>query len=121
MKTCLEKLSKANRWRIRTGELASNDASGWNGDFLVPLEGDYWRVRISDGVGWRHLSVANAQRSTLPSWNVMRRLKDYFFADESWVVQFHPAKSENVNEHPWVLHLWEPLNETLPRPPVILV
>lgn len=121
MRTCLEKLCRANRWRIRSGQLASDDTAGWNGDFLVPLEGEYWRVRLSDGWGWRHLSVSNAQKKVLPPWNVMCRLKEAFFGDDSWVVQFHPAKSDHVNDHPFVLHLWEPLEDKLPQPPVILV
>jgi hypothetical protein len=134
MATCLEKLSRANRWRIRVGSklslhnpaveafLASEDTAGWNGSFIVPLGGQLWHVRISDGWGWRHLSVTNAQRpTTVPSWEIMCRLKDLFFGDDAWVVQFHPAKEDYVNDHPGCLHLWEPLNETLPKPPVVVV
>jgi hypothetical protein len=119
--TTLEKLRNANRWRIKTGEMGSEDTDGWNGCFLVPLDGELWNVMISDGMGWRHLSVANARAKVLPSWTIMCRLKACFFSDDSWVVQYHPAQSEYVNDHPFVLHLWEPLEETLPRPPVILV
>lgn len=130
--TALEKLCRANRWRIRKGmqigrrevpeELVSDETAGWNGDFLVPLEGQIWHVRISDGMGWRHLSVTNAQKaSMLASWGIMCRLKDAFFADDSWVIQFHPAKDDNINDHPYCLHLWEPLDEPLPKPPIVMV
>jgi hypothetical protein len=119
--TCLEKLRKAERHRIVNGKLASKDIDGWNGDFLVPLEGGIWHVRISDGWGWRHLSVTSAQTRDLPSWQVMCRLKEMFFSDDSWVVQFHPPKSENINDHPYCLHLWESLETPVPTPPVILV
>jgi hypothetical protein len=121
MATTVEKLSRAYRWRVRTGTYASSEFDGWNGHFLVPLDGELWLVRISDGCGWRHLSISNSQRKMLPSWNIMCRVKDAFFGDDSWVVQFHPAKADCVNDHPFVLHLWEPLNETLPHPPVVLV
>jgi hypothetical protein len=119
--TCLEKLSRANRWRIRTGEFASDETDGFNGHFLVPLEGELFHVILSDGMGFRHLSVSNAQKRTLPSWTVLRRLKETFWGDDSWVVQYLPAKDDYVNDHKWVLHLWEPLNQELPKPPIILV
>lgn len=119
--TTVEKLRRVERHRITKGEFASNETSGWNGYFMVPLDGEIYFVRISDGLGWRHLSVSNAQHKVLPPWQAMCRLKDMFFGDESWVVQYHPAKEDYVNDHPFTLHLWEPLNEELPKPPVFLV
>lgn len=119
--TTVEKLRRAERWRIKTGEYASSELDGWNGNFLVPLDGEIWYVRLSDGWGWRHASISNAQRKVLPSWTIMCRVKDAFFSDDSWVVQFHPAKTDYVNDHEFVLHLWESLEEPLPKPPVILV
>jgi len=119
--TTLEKLIRANRWRIRTGRYASEDQDGWNGAFLVPIDGEMWHVMISDGMGWKHLSITNAQKKSLPSWGVMCRVKDLFFSDDEWCVQFHPAKDDNINDHPYCLHLWMPLNETMPRPSIILV
>ena len=122
---------KAERWRIRVGDrrlanpalaqLAGSSEDGWNGDFLVPLDGELWHVRLSDGIGWRHLSVSNAQKKMLPTWNIMCRLKACFFADDVWVVQYHPAQEDYINDHPFTLHLWEPLNEELPKPPVFMV
>lgn len=112
---------KANRWRIRDGKLGSDETAGWNGAFMVPLEGNIWQVIISDGMGWRHLSITNSQRRQLPSWNIMCRIKDLFFGDEDWAVQFHPAKDDYVNVHEFVLHLWQPLNEELPKPLIVMV
>jgi hypothetical protein len=119
--TCLEKLSRANRWRIRTGPMGSNDASGWNGAFLVPVNGEIYQVILSDGMGWRHLSVVNAQKKKLPDWTTMCRFKDLFFPDDSWVCEFHPANDDYVNEHPFCLHLWESIDEPMPHPPVVFV
>lgn len=129
--TCTEKLCRANRWRIRKGvcaigpvpsaSLASTDEDGWNGHFLVPLEGEMWHVIISDGGGWRHLSVSNAQRKILPSWNIMCRLKDAFFDDEAWCVQFHPPKQANINDHPFCLHIWENIDREMPVPHYTMV
>ena len=117
MSTTLEKLRRAERWRTK----GSDATCGWNGDFLVPLDGELWHVRISDGSGWRHASVSNAAHKVTPSWATMSRIKACFFADDSWVVQFHPGKDDHVNDPEYCLHLWEPLNEPLPKPPVILV
>lgn len=114
--TSLEKLCRANRWRIKIGSFASTEASGWNGHFLVPLDGELWHVIISDGMGWKHLSISNGQRKMLPTWTIMCRAKDLFFGDDEWAVQYHPAKDDNVNDHPYCLHLWAPLNEELPKP-----
>jgi hypothetical protein len=119
--TCLEKIARANRWRVRTGKYGSNETAGFNGLFLVPLEGELWKVIISDGAGWRHLSVSNAQKRVLPDWTVMRRLKEAFFSDEDWVVQYFPAKSEYINDCEWCLHLWQPLDQELPVPHLTLV
>jgi hypothetical protein len=124
--TSLEKLCRANRWRIRQttdvrSRIASSDSDGWNGVFIVPLEGEFWNVQIADGAGWKHLSVSNAQKKVMPSWNIMARLKDLFFGDDEWAVAYFPARQDYVNDHPFCLHVWAPLNETLPKPPVVLV
>jgi hypothetical protein len=119
--TALEKLIKANRWRIRKGVLATEDVDGWNGSFLVPLDGDLFLIRISDGLGWKHLSISNAQYKKIPSWEIMTRAKDLFFADEDWCVQFFPAKDDYINDCEWCLHIWLPLDEPLPHPSVVLV
>ena len=129
--TTLEKLCRANRWRIRTGhklgdkelspELCSTEAEGWNGDFIVPFNGELWHVRISDESGWRHLAVINAQRKVMPSWEIMCRLKEAFFSDDEWVCQFYAPKDIDIGKADRCLHLWSPLNEVLPTPPVMLV
>jgi len=119
--TCLEKLSRANRWRVRTGRMASDETAGWNGYFLIPIDGQIWQIQIADGMGWKHLSATNAQKHQLPSWQIMVRLKSLFFSDEEWVVMYIPAQEDYVNDHPYVHHLWAPLDEKLPIPPIVLV
>ena len=71
----------------------------------------------SNGEGWEHVSVAPYKRRYVPSWEDMCRLKELFFYPEEWVVQFHPAESEYVNNVPNCLHLWRPTQEKLPTPP----
>ena len=127
--TTLEKLSRANRWRIVAGkggkelppEIASTPEDGWNGHFLVPIGGEMWFVRISDGGGWRHLSISNAKRKLMPSWEIMCRVKDLFYGDDEVAVQYHPSKENYVDIHPYCLHLWQSLDEPMPTPPLIFV
>lgn len=75
----------------------------------------------SNGGGWEHVSIAPYKRSIVPTWDDMCRLKDMFFEDNEVVVQYHPAKSEYVNNLPNCLHLWRPLRDTMPTPPSIMV
>ena len=119
--TSLEKLVRANRWRVRTGQMASDETYGWNGAFLVPLNGQLYHVIIGDGMGWKHLSITNAQRKEIPSWSTMCQVKGLFYGDDEWCVQFHPAKDDNVNDHPYCLHLWMPLDVELPKPLAVMV
>ncbi len=81
---------------------------------VVPMEGDLWHVILCDRTGWRRLSVSNAQTKELPGWTVMNRLKDAFFSDTDWVVQFYPPK--DVESPAGCLELWQPLNDPLPLP-----
>lgn len=119
--TALEKLIRANRWRVRQGKYATEDVDGWNGQFLVPINGEIYLIMISDGMGWKHLSMSNAQKKVLPSWNTMSRAKDLFFADEDWCCQFFPAKEDYINDCEWCLHIWMPLDDELPHPSIVLI
>lgn len=70
---------------------------------------------FSWGGGWDHVSVSHKNRCC--TWEEMCKIKDIFFYEYEWVVQYHPAKEDYVNIHPYVLHLWRPQNETIPIPP----
>lgn len=74
-------------------------------------------VIASWGGGWEHVSVCPFKHHIIPSWEDMCRLKEMFFREDEWVVQFHPAKDQYVNNMPNCLHLWKPVNENLPTPP----
>jgi hypothetical protein len=120
--TSLEKLCRANRWRIRPANLerpsmiASTDADGWNGHFMVPLEGEMWHIVLCDQLGWKRLSIANAQRRELPSPLIMRHVKALFYGDDSWVVQFYPPGNLTNDLS---IDLWESIDEEMPHPKVV--
>lgn len=68
--------------------------------------------------GWEHVSVSTATRC--PTWEEMCLVKDLFWAEDETVLQFHPPRSEYVNNHRHCLHLWKPPTEVV-LPPSILV
>lgn len=83
---------------------------GWKGSVI-------W----SNGGGWEHVSVSPYAKRITPSWDDMCLIKDIFFKDEECVVQYHPPKSEYVNNMQNCLHLWRPMNQEMPMPPSIMV
>ena len=56
--------------------------------------------------GWEHVSVSLEHR--IPAWDEMCQVKRMFWDDDEAVLQFHPPKSDYINNHPHVLHLWKP-------------
>jgi hypothetical protein len=72
----------------------------------MTIDGRLVRCLASDGGGWQHGSVSVEYESKTPNWSIMCKVKELFWEDEDWVVQFHPAKSQYVNFHPGCLHLW---------------
>lgn len=69
--------------------------------------------------GWEHVSVSTRDR--VPNWSEMCFVKDLFWAEDECVVQFHPPKSDYINIHPYVLHLWRSIRKQFPMPPVALI
>lgn len=67
---------------------------------------------------WQHVSVSLPKRC--PNWPEMAKVKDLFWSDDETVVQYHPKKSEYVNNHPFCLHLWRKSGEDMELPPSIL-
>lgn len=76
-------------------------------------------VVFSNGGGWDHVSASFSDRC--PTWEEMCKVKKIFFDDEECVVQFHPPKSEYVNDHPYTLHLWKKKGQEYETPPKIFV
>lgn len=73
------------------------------------------RVIASWGAGWDHVSVSKQKRC--PTWEEMCFVKDFFFKLDECVVQYHPAETNYINNHPFCLHLWRPQEGVLPMPP----
>lgn len=91
-----------------------------NGYFSCKLKcGQQVFVIASNGAGWEHVSVSRKDRP--PTWDEMCQVKALFWDAEDCVVQYHPPKTEYVNNHPHCLHLWSLIDGVMPMPPSILV
>ena len=107
------------RYKDKSSPYYSEDSYGNNGAFYIPFESFTLKVIASDGMGWEHVSASLPNRC--PNWKEMCFLKDLFWSEEDTVIQYHPKKSEYVNNHPYTLHLWRPTKHKLPTPPAIMV
>lgn len=113
------------KYRIKTGELSSDETYGCNGAFYIPLTDKtskkiiYVTVFCSNGYGWEHVSVSLMKKT--PSWEQMCKIKNLFWDEEDTVIQYHPAESDYVNYHPRCLHLWRPINAEIPKPPTYMI
>ena len=106
-------------YRVKTGPLSSSKEDGNNGAFFIPFESFELMVIASDGENWEHVSVSLTGRN--PNWKEMCFIKDMFWDEDDCVIQYHPPKSEYINNHEHCLHLWKPIGKEVPMPPSILV
>lgn len=118
-----------NKYRDRrTPGMATDDSLGNNGFFILPhhrIKNYYYRIQASDGYGWEHVSISIGQPGKVPkrcpTWEEMCYIKAVFWDEDDCVIEYHPAKSEYVSLHPFVLHLWRPTDQVIPIPPKIMV
>ena len=111
------------QFRHRHGPLATAEADGNNGLFFIkhpnPQSALTFKVICSDGGGWEHVSVSLPKRC--PTWEEMCFIKGLFWGEGDVVVQYHPAKVDYVNLHPFCLPLWRPTEALMPAPPSWMV
>jgi hypothetical protein len=105
--------------RITNGRYGSDRSFGNNGAFCFIFEGREMFVIASDQGGWDHVSVSLKNRT--PNWREMNYIKDLFWGEEETVWQYHPPKSEYVNQHPHCLHMWKKQGFDIPLPPTEFV
>ena len=116
---------KLESGRIKSGPMASDPSWGPYGAFFVQGPcGEELKIVASGAEeptshGWEHVSISTRRRP--PNWQEMCFVKDLFWDEQECVIQFHPPKSEYVNNHPHCLHLWRPIDGHVRLPPSILV
>lgn len=108
------------RSRTSSGLLSMTQPGEKNGLFVIAKNGNLYICVISDGLGWEHVSVSLNRRRT-PTWEEMCWIKNLFFKESETVIQYHPAKENYVNCHPYCLHLWRPLKAQMPCPDSLMV
>lgn len=102
-------------------EIMGTNLTGGMGRFI---RGPKRRMTVvwSNAFGWEHVSIDGKKR--MPEWDEMCELKDMFFYEDECCVQYHPAKEHYVNNTPYCLHIWRPVEKVsgaLPIPPDIFV
>lgn len=114
---------EVEKHRIIAGPFGTSTSAKNNGQFILPglKRRSRLLVMVSDGMGWEHVSVSHLDDDLIPSWDDMCYVKDLFWEAEETVIEFHPKKSEYVNNHPGVLHLWKPVGKDIELPPSITV
>lgn len=117
-----------HRFKKKGHALASDDSFGNNGLFMIPhpkIKNYVFVTQVSDGEGWEHVSVSVAEagkrQHRCPTWGEMCMIKQMFWDESDCVIQYHPEKSQYVNVHPFVLHLWRPIGIEIPIPDKIMV
>ena len=111
---------KAEKHRVTKGHMASDKSYGSNGYFLIPSpQKGILKIIASDKLLWDHVSVSLPNRT--PSWTEMCYVKDLFWGPDEVVIQYHPAKTDYINNHPYVLHLWRSQYEKIPMPMLKLI
>ena len=100
--------------RFTNRERGEDGGNGW-----ITLRGKTFFTIYSNGGGWDHVSVS--LRDRCPSWEEMCEIKDVFFNPDECCVEYHPAKKDYVNIHPYCLHIWKPQKTEMPTPPTLYV
>lgn len=106
-----------DKYRVASPYGIGDEQNGW---FVIPLKHQQkLRVIASNGMGWEHVSVS--RRDRCPTWEEMCQVKALFWGDDDCVVQYHPPRSQYVNNHQNCLHMWRPVGIDMPMPPSIMV
>lgn len=87
----------------------------------IASQSHIYNLIVSWGLKWEHVSVSIIDENRCPTWEEMCFIKNLIWDMEECVIQYHPPESLYVNNHPYVLHLWKPLEEEIPMPPKIFV
>jgi hypothetical protein len=85
---------------------------------IVSSDGRDWAEEGLPGRPWEHVSVS--LRTRCPTWAEMCWVKDQFWTPYERAVQFHPARADHIDCHPFVLHIWRPADPEaacFPMPP----
>jgi hypothetical protein len=86
---------------------------------VMAQSGENSRNDLGNNYAWDHVSVSLPKR--IPYWDEMAHIKELFWEDHETVMQLHVPKSKHINFVKYCLHLWRPLDEKIPLPPITMV
>ena len=101
------------------------------GGTVFPIEYKNGKVKIDNridkalhfifswGCGFEHLSVSTPVKT--PTWEQMQKMKEIFWNNDEVCMQLHPKKEDYVDNMPYCLHIWKPIDKEIPTPPSIMV
>lgn len=114
----LEKILANGKLNIKT-QLTDGDDIQLRAYYTDPLTQKRYWCKFTRAMGWEHLTISGQNK--VPDWNVMCKVKDIFWDDEECCIEYHPRKSQYVNNNETCLHIWKPIGVELPEPPTILL
>jgi len=88
------------------------------GMFDIVVNGKIYFVIASVDEGWQHVSVSGLN-NIMPTWDVVETIKNKFFEDDEFVVEYHPKKEDYINNKENCLHIWSPLDKEMPYPNIL--
>lgn len=100
-------------------KISKEGEDGFGGQFYDKASRVHLNFIMSWGAGFEHCSVSLPTRC--PSWEQMCSIKEAFWKDDECCMQLHPPKNNYVNNHPYCLHIWRPINSEIPQPPSVMV
>ena len=100
-------------------KISKEGRDGFGGQFYDKKSRCHLNFIMSWGAGFEHCSVSLPTRC--PSWEQMCAIKDAFWKEDECCMQLHPKKDDYVNNHPYCLHIWRPIDKEIPMPPSIMV
>ena len=122
--------TELDKYRVRTGPMASDNSYGNNGAFIIPHKHRILLACVvSDQEDWDHVSIhVETMRKKkqkwiqrTPTWDEIVFVKDMFFRPDEWEMQFLPGQKDYINDHNYTLHIWRPHNVLIPKPPIWMV
>lgn len=121
------RVPESKRLAIPKSHPAYDTSYGRNGYFNLVYVNKKNRRKIklyvcaSDGLGWEHVSVSVLNKQRSPTWDEMCFIKSIFWEKSDMVIQYHPIEEDYVSFHEYCLHMWRPINQTIPAPNALMV
>jgi hypothetical protein len=97
---------------------------GGNGVFRFPspVAGRSLLVIVSTSHGWEHASVSlHPSSKRCPTWEEMDAVKRRLWEPHEVAMQLHPPVADHLSYQHSTLHLWRPVDRSLPSPPKWMV